>query len=517
MEEGAGVLRFADCELDAARFELRRAGSVVPVEPQVMDLIVHLVRNPGRLVTKDELIAAVWGGRIVSDAALASRIKSARRALGDDGSRQALIKTVHGRGVRFVGEVAAPRSSAAPATVPDAAAASVGGDIPSVAVLRFQVLSDDPAHAATARGITEDLTTHLARVPGFFVIARYSTLGYDPATVDPRGAARELGVRYLVEGSLRPVESGLRIHARLVDAVAGGVQLWAGQFDTTPDVPFAVDAITLAIAGKLGAELTLAQVRLEKSRPAADSGAWPPMRRALAALIVHGWSEESFAEAERQCRAAIQIDPEFALAHSVLALTVGLGQRFALIRRAEAGSEAMAAAERALALAPGDSEVLSFAGCAIADLGLADRAIMILERAIEADPSNAHGWVALGSSLLIKGDVEAGIEKLRHGIRVSPRDARLAIWQCFLGCGLLAAGRHAAALAEAERACARDERFYPAHVIRAVALLRLERRAEADAALRAALRIRPALSLDDTEPWVGRQFAEELREVRETG
>ena len=120
--EGVGVLRFADCELDAGRFELRRAGAVVAVEPQVLDLIVHLVRNAGRLVTKDELIATVWGGRIVSDAALASRIKSARRALGDDGARQALIKTVHGRGVRFVGDV--DRAGApAPARPPRDAAA----------------------------------------------------------------------------------------------------------------------------------------------------------------------------------------------------------------------------------------------------------------------------------------------------------------------------------------------------------------------------------------------------------
>ena len=104
--DSASLLRFADCELDAGRFELRRGGAPVSIEPQVFELIVHLARNPGRLVTKDELIEKVWGGRIVSDAALASRIKSARRALGDDGAAQRLIKTVHGRGVRFVGEPA---------------------------------------------------------------------------------------------------------------------------------------------------------------------------------------------------------------------------------------------------------------------------------------------------------------------------------------------------------------------------------------------------------------------------
>ena len=109
----AGVVRFGDCELDMARFELRRGGAPVAVEPQVLELIAHLARNPGRLVTKDELIEKVWGGRIVSDAALSSRIKSARRAIGDDGASQRLIKTVHGRGVRFFGEIAAAGGVAA--------------------------------------------------------------------------------------------------------------------------------------------------------------------------------------------------------------------------------------------------------------------------------------------------------------------------------------------------------------------------------------------------------------------
>jgi TolB-like protein len=257
--DDASLLRFADCELDAGRFELRRGGAPVAVEPQVFELIVHLARNPGRLVTKDELIEKVWGGRIVSDAALASRIKSARRALGDDGASQRLIKTVHGRGVRFLGELAAaaPAGGGAPAGADDraeqqaAASAPSTPEIPSVAVLRFHVPSEDPAHVAIAAGITEDLTTHLARVPGFFVIARYSTQGYDPASVDPRNVAGELGVRYVVEGSVRPVEAGLRVHARLVDAVAGGVQIWGGQFDAPADRAFAVEAITLAIIGKL--------------------------------------------------------------------------------------------------------------------------------------------------------------------------------------------------------------------------------------------------------------------------
>jgi DNA-binding winged helix-turn-helix (wHTH) protein len=105
-------IRFADCELDLAAFELRRDGRRLAIEPQVFDLLVYLARHPDRLISKDELIEKVWGGRAVSDAALSSRIKSARRAIGDDGDQQRLIRTVHGRGFRFVGDILADTESA---------------------------------------------------------------------------------------------------------------------------------------------------------------------------------------------------------------------------------------------------------------------------------------------------------------------------------------------------------------------------------------------------------------------
>ena len=105
VETGPLHIHFSDCEIDVAAFELRRGGQPCPVEPQVFELLLYLARNPDRLVTKSDLIENVWGGRIVSDSTLASRIKSARRAIGDDGEQQRLIRTVHGRGVRFIGEI----------------------------------------------------------------------------------------------------------------------------------------------------------------------------------------------------------------------------------------------------------------------------------------------------------------------------------------------------------------------------------------------------------------------------
>ncbi|MFW6076958.1 MAG: winged helix-turn-helix domain-containing protein, partial [Hyphomicrobiales bacterium] len=152
----ANVIRFADFELDTARFELRKAGTPVPVEPQVFDLLVFLARNQDRTVTREEILAAVWGGRIVSDAALSSRIKAARRALGDDGTSQHMIATVHGRGFRFVPAVESPPAGAGEPHRPEVPAAAARR--PAVAVLPFVNLNRDPDEDYLGDGIAEDIT-----------------------------------------------------------------------------------------------------------------------------------------------------------------------------------------------------------------------------------------------------------------------------------------------------------------------------------------------------------------------
>ena len=168
-------LRFGDVEVDLEAFELRRGGALTPVEPQVFELISHLARNPGRLITRDELIETVWNGRIVSDAAVASRIKSARRAIGDDGEQQKWIKTVHGRGVRFVGEVAHDATAGAPNP-----AASDSAGRPAIAILPFETLGSFNDSGASdesffADGVAEEITAALSRMRSLIVIARSST------------------------------------------------------------------------------------------------------------------------------------------------------------------------------------------------------------------------------------------------------------------------------------------------------------------------------------------------------
>ena len=167
---------FEDYALDTDRRELRRGPTVLSVEPQVFDLLVFLVRNRDRVVSKDDLLASVWGGRIVSESTLFSRINAARHAIGDSGDRQRLIRTIIGKGIRFIGAVRqhADAEPAIPAAAPPL----------SIVVLPFANLSNDLDLECLVDGITDDLTTDLSRIPGSFVIARNTAFTYKGQSVD---------------------------------------------------------------------------------------------------------------------------------------------------------------------------------------------------------------------------------------------------------------------------------------------------------------------------------------------
>ncbi|HEX2889088.1 winged helix-turn-helix domain-containing protein, partial [Vineibacter terrae] len=192
---------FEDCALDTDRRELRRGTALVAVEPQVFDLLVHLIRHRERVVSKDDLLAAVWHGRIVSDSALFNRINAARTAIGDSGEAQRLIRTLPRKGLRFIGAVReahgppADTASPEPAAEGTAAAALPLPDRPSIAVLPFANMSGDPEQEYFADGISEDLITGLSRIRWLFVIARNSTFVYKHRAVDVTQVARALGVR----------------------------------------------------------------------------------------------------------------------------------------------------------------------------------------------------------------------------------------------------------------------------------------------------------------------------------
>ena len=227
---------FEEYAFDTDRRELHRGANLVSITPQVFDLLDYLIRHRERVVSKDDLISAVWNGRIVSDAALTTRLNAARAAIGDDGEKQRLIKTLPRKGFRFVGAVQEGQRPASCARLVRRRRMTTTAQRPfspprlSIVVLPFANLSGDPEQDYFVDGVTESLTTDLSRISGSFVIGRHTAFTYKGKAVDLKQIGRELNVRYVLEGSVQRGGNRLRVNVQLVDAETG-THLWADRFD----------------------------------------------------------------------------------------------------------------------------------------------------------------------------------------------------------------------------------------------------------------------------------------------
>ena len=293
---------FGKCTLDADARELTRAGRVIHVEPQVFDVLVRLINRRGHVVSKDELVATVWHGRIVSDSTLSSRVNAARQAIGDSGEQQSFIRTVARRGFRFVGDLREEPSTAdvdasMPAQAIDTRQPADGShayaddtgrrsfpDRPSIAVLPFQNMSRDPEQDYFADGIVEDVITALSHFRQLFVIARNSTFVYKGRAIDVKQVGRELRVRYVLEGSIRKFGNRLRITGQLIDA-ATGAHLWADRFDgALEDVFDLQDQITINVVGAVAPKLEQAEIDRARRKPTENLDAYDLYLRGLSTI-----------------------------------------------------------------------------------------------------------------------------------------------------------------------------------------------------------------------------------------
>jgi adenylate cyclase len=320
---------FEDCVLDTGRREFHRGGHAVSLAPQVFDLIEHLIRNRERVVSKDDLIAAVWEGRIVSDAAVTTRINVARSAIGDSGEAQRLIKTLPRKGFRFVGAVREEVGGAASPPPAAAVPADLPGpelplpDKPSIAILPFTNLSSDPEQDYFADGIVEDITTELSRFGELFVIARNSSFQYKRRAVDVRQVGRELGVRYVLEGSVRRSGDRLRISAQLIDA-ASGAHRWAERYARKLKDVFAVqDEVVGTIVAILAAHVRKAESERTRTKPPSHWQAYDYYLQANEAFtsFATSFDVERIYETRRLLQQSLAVDPGYARSYALLANT----------------------------------------------------------------------------------------------------------------------------------------------------------------------------------------------------
>jgi TolB-like protein/Tfp pilus assembly protein PilF len=407
---------FDDQVVDVGRRELRRGSEAVAVEPQVFDLLIYLLENRDRVVSKDDLIASVWRGRIVSESTLTSRINAARKAVGDSGGEQRLIRTVPRKGLRFVGDV---RTESAPAQAKAETPSLPLPDRPAIAVLPFTNMSGESEQEYFSDGISEDIITALSKLRWFFVIARNSSFTYKGKSVHLKQVADELGVRYVLEGSVRKEGDRVRITAQLND-VATGSHLWAERYDRNLADVFAVqDEITEAIVAAIEPQLYAAE-NFRAQRKAPDSmDAWDLVMRALS----HYWrvTRQDNMVAQALLEKAIAIDPNYGQALGVLAtcyvFTAHMGW-------ADDAAVSMAK-HAALAAIRADSED-PWAHSALGHVHLLarrfDDSLAAYELALRLNPNFSFGQAFYGVSLCYSGRWQEGDEAALRALRLSPRD-----------------------------------------------------------------------------------------------
>jgi TolB-like protein len=504
---GAVQFLFDDHTLDTDRRELRCGPDTVAIEPQVFDLLVYLVQNRERVVSKDDLIASVWGGRIVSDSTLTSRINAARKAVRDSGALQKLIRTIPRKGFRFVGSVRTNANGAGHATdltpdeiqEPSRAALSLP-DRPAIAVLPFTNMSGDPEQEYFSDGISEDIITALSKLRWFFVIARNSSFMYKGKAVHMKQIAEELGVGYVVEGSVRKAGDRVRITVQLND-VATRSHIWAERYDRgLADVFTVQDEITEAIVAAIEPQLYAAENFRAQRKPPDSLDAWDLVMRALS----HHWrvTRQDNLVAQALLEKAIAIDPNYGQALGVLAAS----QTFsAHMGWADMAASAPIAERSALAAILVDSEdpwAHHALGCAHLFTRRFDDSLAEFELALRLNPNFSMAQGYYGLALSYCGRWEEGIVAARRALRLSPRDPFSAVY-----CGIAAyaqfIGRdYDEAMRLSRQAIRQRGDFVGAHRVMTAAAGMAGQHDIAKAALQQLRRAQPNISL----AWIAKQM-----------
>lgn len=508
------VYRFDRFELDTDNFTLSDGAGSRHLEPKVFDLIRYLLAHAGQVISRDTLVSDVWKGRCISDSTLSGAIKAARKALDDDGVKQRLIRTVRGRGFQFVAEVemvgdVASSETASQSSIPDVADDS----LPGLLILPLDTFGDAAALESFANGLVENMTTVLTRIPllriaGRTLASAYAKqYAYDPA-VTPRAE-----FDWLLEGSVQKIAGSLRVNLQLIDA-REGFHVWARQFDH-PDTPEAFDALLDDVLARLEPQLLRViydRVRRSDGKP----GSRQLLLQAMGLLSLKGWHKGTFEESASLLRQAIGQEPELALARAYLALVLGLGHRFGLVEKSETvARQAEQEAQAALDIDNMDSTVVGMAACALADIGQPERAIPMLQSAIELNRNNAQAWAALGSAQVLCRRYEEAIRNLRKGIDISPADSRRAVWCAVLAIAYLCTGQVAQAVETAGEACSYDHANHIPRVVLAGAWLASGEAEQAKSALAASHRVKPDLSKPEITGLLGYRLGSRLIKIAE--
>jgi TolB-like protein/DNA-binding winged helix-turn-helix (wHTH) protein len=466
---------FEDYILDDARRELWRGTEAIEIEPQVFDLLAYLVLNPDRVVTRDELLQAIWDGRFVSESAIANRINGARRAIGDSGDAQRLIRTVPRKGFRFIATVepcaAAPAKANAPVNAvveqsaerrrisssaiagavlvvlstalaglllwPGAgdslgkmarllsgprslpAPMKAAGGMPrlTIAVLPLTTLGNGADQPKLSDGVTEGLTTELSRYRYLSVTSTETAAAYAQKGVEAKQIGRELGVRYIVDGSIEQTGGQVRVTTRVADTGSGSY-LWADRYDRPSGDLLSVED---EIVGRMLAEVRTALTFSEASRPGGDDD---PVQLTWRARALHDMavSRKGYADAAQAYERVLNVAPRWLPARIGLAgaLAVSVHGPFGGVSDPEAVRHAEALIDGALIAVPRDAGAHFQHGQVLRVEGHCDEAIHELETAIDLDRNLVDAYSVLGQCKLLTGELAEAITLEEKAIRLAP-------------------------------------------------------------------------------------------------
>jgi len=496
--------------LDTDLFELSAGEELLHAEPQVIELLTLLIENRDRVVGKEEINEKVWRGRVVSDAALSSRIKTARQLLGDDGQTQGFIKTIHKKGFRFVGEITQPdindveaRSSTQPSESTGAEATATKSDSntvanitkPAIAILPFANLSNDAEQEYFVDGITSDIITHLSKHRWLRVTARNTSFGFKGQRVDIGELSTQLDLDYVVEGTIQKAGNRVRINVLLIDSKSGH-QLWSDRYDRELSDIFALqDEITEKIVARLEPEIGMAERgRVVLTRPA-DLKAWDCYH--LGIYHFFKFTGEDNLLAQSFLKQSFSIDEHFGEAYSWWAYAVTLGMIYWDTEPTqEMLDEALNACNIALKIDSHNASFYALKARVLLARKEYDVAILENEKAISLNPTFAAAHCGLGDSLAYEGNYADSIACFERAIELSPNDPQIWAFYSYAALAMIFMQDYERAAQWTEKAISIPNCQFWANAHQVVAYAFLDRPQELQRAKRKLIAKRPNFSIE---------------------
>jgi TolB-like protein len=481
---------FGRFRLDLRHRTLTDEGHPVELKSKAFDILAALASARGEVMTKDELMAKVWPGLVVEESNIQVHVSALRKALREERDRPVHLFTVSGRGYRLVGVQSSPKEMSDRSVIAEPRALA---DRPSIAVLPFQNMSSDPEQEYFADGMVEEIITGLSRIKWLFVIARNSSFTYKGKAVDVRRLGDELGVRYLLQGSVRRSGDRVRIAAQLIEADSG-MQIWAERYDRLLGDIFAVqDEIAMSVIGAIEPGLRKIEgERVKRKRP--DSlDAYDLVLQALP--FIYKLMPEGSAPAIQLLQKALELEPDYPFAHAALAwcfhIRFGRGGLEDEDRRS-----AIHHARAAVSGAADDATTLAISAFVIwFEEHDVTRAFDLFDRALAISNSNFVALCTSGVALAWTGKSELALERAQHALRLSPFDTLNHLSYQALAGANFQLKRYAEACEAARRAVELNPGFSMPYAYLAAALVGLGRREEARAAARSMLKLDPSFSI----------------------